>query len=127
MRLRRQSSSGDYTFGQNAANFLVDSAGNPEAVAQSIQTRLLLLQGEWFINTQSGVLYSTQILGKGTRGTYDQAFKTAILGTNGVTEIISYSSDLDHSTRTLTVAAVVNTIYGPITVVTPLSVGQAPN
>lgn len=127
MRLRRQSASGDYTFGQNSANFLVDSIGNPEAVAQSIQTRLLLLQGEWFINIQSGVPYSTQILGKGTAGTYDEAFKQAILGTNGVTQIIDYSSVLDHRKRILMVTATVETIYGPITVVIPLSVGQAPN
>lgn len=117
---------GDYTFGQGSANFLVDAPQSPVAVTQSIQTRLKLLQGEWFVNTQAGVPYATQILGKGTRGTYDQAFKSAILGTNGVISIPTYASELDHAKRILTVTALVNTIYGPITVVTPLSVGQAP-
>ena len=126
MRYRRLSASGDYTFGQNAANFLVDIIGNPEAVAQSIATRLRLLQKEWFINTQSGVPYATEVLGKGTRGTYDQAIKTTILGTNGVSAIADYLSQLDHPKRTLTITATVATIYGPLTIVTPLSVGQAP-
>ena len=121
MRYRALSATGDYTFGQSAANFLVDAPSNPVATAQSILTRLKLLQGEWFINTQAGTPYATQILGKGTKPTYDQAIKTVILGTNGVSSLVSYSSQII-SPRSLQINAVVNTIYGPVTVTTSLSV-----
>jgi hypothetical protein len=120
MRYRALSSTGDYTFGQSAANFLVDSTGDPVALAQSILTRLKLLQGEWFVNILSGVPYATFVLGKGTKPYYDQVIKSVILLTAGVTQINSYSSVLAH--RSLSINAVVSTIYGPITIITPLSV-----
>ena len=116
-RVRALSATGDYTFGQSAANFLVNSDAE---IAQNISTRLKLLEGEWFLDVTSGTPYATEILGKGTRPYYDQAIKARILGTTGVTEITSYSSSLKN--RTLTVTATVSTIYGPVTVVTPLSV-----
>lgn len=116
-RVRALSEDGDYTFGQSAANFLVNSSAE---IAQRVGTRLRLLEGEWFLDTTSGTPYSTLVLGKGTRPYYDQAIKARILGTTGVTEITEYSSSLVN--RTLSVTARVSTIYGPITVVTPLSV-----
>ena len=118
MRYRALSSSGDYTFGQSGANFLVNDAAS---VAQSIRTRLLLLEGEWFLDVTSGTPYATDILGKGTQALYDAALRARILGTQGVNSIISYSSELKK--RTLTVTSTVDTIYGPITVITPLTVG----
>jgi hypothetical protein len=78
------------------------------------------MQGEWFLDITEGTPYSTQILGKGTKPYYDQAIKARILGTQGVTEIVEYSSSLIN--RALSVTARVSTIYGPITVITPLSV-----
>lgn len=116
-RVRALSATGDYTFGQGVANFLVNS---PAEIAQNILTRLRLLEGEWWLDVTSGTPYSTLILGKGTRPYYDQALKSRILGTTGVTAIVSYSSDLKN--RTLSVSATVSTIYGPIPVVTSLSV-----
>lgn len=129
MRVRALSNSGDYTFGQSGANFLINDAA---AVAQVIGTRLLLMQGEWFLNTADGTPYSTQILGKGTKALYDAAIQARILGTQGivngarvnlVNQILSYSSI--QKNRVLTVTCTVNTIYGPITVVTPLTVGPS--
>lgn len=117
MRYRALDANGDYTFGQSAANFLVN---NSLLVAQAIRTRLLLMQGEWFLDKTEGTPYSTQILGKGTRSLYDQAIKTRILGTQGVNQIVNYSSNLNN--RVLTVNALVNTIFGPVTVVTALSI-----
>lgn len=116
-RYRRLSATGDFTFGQGAANFLVDDA---EMIRQMLQTRLLLMAGEWFLDITEGTPYSTLILGKGTKPYYDQAIKARILGTYGVTEIADYSSTLKN--RSLAVNCKVNTIYGPIVVVTPLSV-----
>lgn len=113
MRYRTLDSNSDYTFGQNSANFLADS---PAAVAQAIQTRLKLIQGEWFLDQTAGTPYNTQILGAGTESTRDLAVQTVILETQGVTEIVDYASYLDPSSRQFTVAATVNTQYGQITI-----------
>jgi len=69
------------------------------------------MQGEWFLDQTAGTPYDTQILGAGTQATYDQALQEVILNTQGVVEIQEYSSLLD-SDRSLTVSALINTIYG---------------
>lgn len=113
MRYRTLDANGDYTLGQNGANFLVDS---PAAVAQAIQTRLKLIQGEWFLDQTAGTPYNTQILGAGTEATRDLAVQTVILETQGVTEIVDYASFLDPATRQFTAAATVNTQFGQTTI-----------
>lgn len=119
MRYRALSPDGDYTFGQGRANFLADS---PACVAQSVLTRLLLWQGEWFVDTTEGTPWLTQILSanlKNTKPLYDRAIRTRVLQTPGVTGIADYSSDLDDQTRALTVTMVIDTAYGrlpPLTV-----------
>jgi hypothetical protein len=113
MRYRTLTPEGDYSFGEAGQNFLVDS---PAAVAQAIQTRLKLIQGEWFLDQTAGTPYNTQILGAGTEATRDLAVQTVILETQGVTEIVDYASHLDPSTRAFTVAATVNTQYGQTTI-----------
>lgn len=113
MRYRALDASGDMTFGQSQANFLVNS---PAAVAQAVQTRLGLLTGEWFLDTTEGTPYMTEVVGTGTQQIYDQAIKARILGTQGAASITSYSSSLDPITRKLTVSATVLTIYSSQTV-----------
>lgn len=113
MRYRKQSATGDYTFGQGQQNYYIN---NREAVAQAIKTRLLLLQGEWFLDVESGTPYSTAILGVNTQATRDLAIKNRILKTLGVLELKSYSSQVNE--RNFTVQATVKTIYGP----TPIEV-----
>jgi hypothetical protein len=113
MRYRALSASGDYTFGQGTKNFLVNS---PDAVAQAVITRLKLLAGEWFLDITEGTPYSTEVLGTGTRDTYDEAVRDRILGTEGVLEITGYSSTYSGETRNLTVSATISTIYGETTI-----------
>ena len=113
MRYRRLSPTGDYVFGQGPGEFLVDS---PDAVAQAISTRLKLWQGEWFLDSQAGTPYNTQVLGYGTQKVYDAAIQTVILNTTGVNQIVSYSSSLNSTTRELDIVATVATIYGPTTI-----------
>ena len=109
MRYRALSSSGDYTFGQSQANFLVNS---PAAVGQSVTTRLKLWLGEWFLNTKAGTPWLTQVLGKNTQSLYDTAIRTVVLQTFGVTSIDDYTSTLDTQKRSLAVSMTINTIYG---------------
>lgn len=112
MRYRALDADGDMAFGSGQANFLINSS---EAVAQSVLTRLQLHRGEWFLDTKDG-LPLREVLGSGTRPTYDNAIRKRILGTTGVTQITSYSSTLID--RRLTVQASLDTVYGPITVKT---------
>jgi hypothetical protein len=115
MRYRALSSDGDYTFGQGNANFLINS---PEAVAQSVLTRLKLAQGEWFLDVNEGTPYATQILGKTTQSQRDAAIRSRILGTLGVNSILQYSSVVVD--RIYNVTATIDTIFGPTTVTTSL-------
>jgi hypothetical protein len=111
MRYRKLDASGDYTFG-TGADFHVNTA---DTVAQAISTRLKLWRGEWFVDQTDGTPYLEEVLGKRTRSP-DIAIKQRILGTLGVTEIQTFTSSYDGTTRRFAVSATVQTIYGPVTV-----------
>jgi hypothetical protein len=112
MRYRRLDENGDALFGRSQLDFLVDT---PETVTQAVRTRLGLLRGQWFLDTEEG-LNTSQILGYGTQSTYDWAIRERILGTQGVTEITAYDSQFDPDSRALTVQATISTQYGTTTV-----------
>lgn len=109
MRYRKLTTTGDFTFGAGATEYLVDS---PDCVAQAVLTALLLHQGEWFLDVTVGVPWETEVIGYGTRALYDAAIKAAILGVQGVNSIISYSSFLDTVKRALSITATIETIFG---------------
>jgi hypothetical protein len=111
MRYRKLSATGDFVLGPGA--FYVNS---PDAVAQAVLTRLNLHQAEWFVDITDGTPWGTQILGKRNGRNYDAALRQRILGTQGVQEILSYSSTYNGNTRTLTVNATLSTIYGTTTI-----------
>lgn len=113
MRYRTLDKNGDYVVGHGVQEFLHNT---PAAVGQAVQTRLLLEQGEWFLDVTEGTPYATEILGEDTKPTYDDAIRDRILGTEGVTEITNYSSILDPVARALTVTATISTVYGSTTV-----------
>lgn len=128
MRYRKLDAAGDYVFGQGQSNFYVDQ---PEAAAQAVQTRLLLVTGEWFLDVTEGTPYSTQILGKDTVPLYDAAIKQRILGTSGIVDgslqpvisgIPEYSSSLVGQTRALSVGATLTTIFSETTIALAASV-----
>lgn len=109
MRYRRLDENGDMVFGSGLADFLVDS---PEAVAQSIKTRLGLHTGQWFLNRSEGTDWETRVLGKYTGDTRDLTIRSRILETPGVLRLESYGSSLFPNTREFDVSVVVDTIYG---------------
>jgi hypothetical protein len=113
MRYRTLSPTGDYTFGQNGTNFLVNS---PEAVAQAVKTRLAISVGEWFLDLTYGTPYQSKILGAGRVSTYDAAIQDVILNTQGVKGISQYSSKVDPNTRAASVFVVIDTQYGSASV-----------
>ena len=113
MMYRKLDANGDYTMGDRKA-FLVNS---PEAVAQAIMTRLKLLLGEWFVDTSDGTPWATEVLTKRSVGrSPDAVIKQRILDTQGVTEIVEFTSNFDGNSRRLSINATVNTIYGQATI-----------
>lgn len=117
MRYRRLDQNGDYTFGQGSANFWTNV---PNGVAQSVQTRLGLWTGEWFLDNTEGTPYATEILGYNTQPLYDMAIKARILATNGVTVIDEYSSSFNPATRALTINALsIVTVYSKTPIPVP--------
>jgi hypothetical protein len=111
MRYRALDADGDYQFGPGTP-WLVNS---PPTVAQAIRTRLGLLRKTWFLDDRVG--FDTElVLGNNTQTTRDQEVQRIINETPGVREITVYSSNVDPSTRAFTVEAVVDTIYGSITI-----------
>jgi hypothetical protein len=112
MRYRALDVNGDYSFGHGQDDFLTDSPG---CVGQAVYTRLKLMQGEWFLDKTVGMPYATQVFIEGGRFTADRAAQATILGTQGVTELAAYVSDIDPA-RNWTVGTIVNTQYGQVTV-----------
>lgn len=91
-------SSGDIVVEENDLA-LVDGA---EQVAQRLRTRLRLIQGEWFLDTEAGLPWFTDILGKNLDFDRTEAvLRREILSTPGVLEIASFSLDYDPQARTL--------------------------
>lgn len=72
------------------------------AVGQHVRQRLKTFKGEWFLDTEAGVPWLEQIMGK----RYDPALaeavvKAEILNTHAVTEITSFSVSFDYDLRNL--------------------------
>lgn len=115
MIYRRLDASGDYTFGQGKQDFLRDI----DAVGQAIMTRLKLLLEEWWEDTQDGLPLWQSILGAtGAKNTKiaDSLIRARIIGTENVTGISSFTSTFNRDTRAYRFLAVVDTVYGKVTV-----------
>ncbi len=111
MRYRTLSPTGDYTFGQGQLNFLINS---PEAVAQVVQTSLLLWLGEFYLDLTVGMPYPEGVLGKHSKDQADQTIIAYIESQQGVVDIENFSSTINPNNRKYTsVSGTLNTIYGP--------------
>jgi hypothetical protein len=102
----------DYIFGKGRTEFWENV---PAAVGQSVLSRLMLWQGEWFLDNTEGTPWLQEILSAGIKNTtplYDQAIKFRVLQTPHVTDVLDYSSNLNVTTRKLTVSMKLDTEYG---------------
>ena len=116
MRYRPLSPTGDFTLGQP---FLTNT---PQAVAQAIGTRLKLWLAEWFLDTTDGSDWDGQVLGERYGKAPDAMVKRRILGTTGVSSIVSYSGSFSGgAARTYNIQALVQTIYS----LTPISINES--
>ena len=116
MIYRKLDAAGDMMFGRGKADFW---RNQPEAVAQSIGTRLGLWLGQWFLDTGAGVPYETEVLGRYTESTRDPVLRDHILATQGVTGLAHYGSQHARDPRVFSVQAVVDTVYGPVQIKGP--------
>lgn len=108
MKVRRLDENHDMTFGQGLASLARDQ----EAVAQRVRTRLYMLKGEWFLNTDAGVPYLQEIT---TRPAdlflTESTIRATIADTEGVASINDFSMSYDGATRVLSIETTVSTIY----------------
>jgi len=109
-RVRKLDANGDYSFGQGEANFWINQV---EGVVQNVTTRLLLLEGEWWLDQTVGTPWSQEILGYSTAALRDVAIKTVILTTDNVTQLTQYNSSVNPSTRAFTVSGFILTPFSP--------------
>lgn len=108
MRVRALTETGDYSFGQGANNYLVNT---PQAVGQLVQTTLLLWQGEWFLDTLAGTPWLQQILGVfSLKSVVDMIIQGVITSVPGVTKIVNYNSTYV-TVRGLSIAATIDTAF----------------
>jgi hypothetical protein len=118
-------------FGRGPSDYLEDSAGNPIAIAQAIQTRMLLFRGEWWENIKDGLPLWQQILGQRikNKGIIDRILVDRIKGLRmpntrlAITSVLNVSSTHNSETREYKFNSVVNTVYGKL-VVTNASQGM---
>ncbi len=99
---------------------LVD--GN-ERVRQQMHIHLLTFQGEWYLNTNFGVPYFENVLGKQIdRALIESVIKAEIMKVADVLEITSFEMEIDASVRSLTVEFSVMTTFGVLDTTELLSV-----
>lgn len=98
----------------------LDSSGNlaivtdADAVAQHARQRVKTYQGEWFLDTEAGIPWIENILGRVYNPELAEALVTAeIVATDGVTGILGVSTSLSRKVRGLELnSAEITTIYG---------------
>lgn len=88
-----------------------------EEVAQTIKTRLRLYLGEYFRNINDGTPWWESILGKkGSLASKETIIKNRIIRTNGVKQLVAFSTDFNIDTRVYSISAVVLTDFGETTI-----------
>ena len=112
MKYRRHTSSGDYSFGQGGLEYL----SGQSAVAQAVKTKLRLLTGEWWEDTEDGLpLFQRILLTRGTEdglALVDLIVKDRIMDTPHVRQVTSYQSRFDREKRQYSADIVIDTEYG---------------
>jgi hypothetical protein len=112
MRVRAIDNTGDWTFGAGLSNYRSANA----AVAQCIQTRLLSFLGDCFFDLDAGIDWLNFLGGSKSQLAVNLAVSARILNTNSqginvVVGLLQLSINLNSTTRTLSIAYQVQSIY----------------
>lgn len=105
----------DPIYGNGAAAFLTDI----DAVAQIIKTRLLLFQGEWWMDLTDGLPLFQSILGTSNpnkQTAIADLIRDNIQNAPFVTDVSEIESKFDSASRQFTFICYVNTVFGSLTV-----------
>jgi hypothetical protein len=112
--VRKLDANHDPIYGNGVADFLTDL----DAVAQLIDTSLLLLQGEWWNNLSVGLPLFQQIIGTSGVGNNPQIaallIQQTILEVPYVNSLSNVTLDYVPSTRSFTYSAIVYTAFGKV-------------
>ena len=112
MKIRKVDNNGDMVFGQPNDYYDNDING----VALLILDRLNLWLGTWFANTNEGMPYFEDMLGKKNIAYIESLIRMTILETTGVTGMERFECYFNNNTRNLIVEALVTTQYGNVTI-----------
>lgn len=80
-----------------------------DEIAQTLDTRLKTITGEFFLDTNYGIPYWDTIQNANNISVLNVAMKNTILGTTGVVSILDFTSNLDTQSRTYTISYTVTT------------------
>lgn len=112
MKYRRLSLDRDYVFGFGNNCFVSGS----DAVAQAIQTKLKMFQGDYWENLEDGLPFFQEIAGEKNVSAIDLLYQSRVLEVPNVTGIESFSSSL--ADRQYTATMTVTTSFGTTVEVT---------
>lgn len=113
MICRRQDENFDYVFGGGQNDFL----SGVEAVAQAINTKLLLFTNEWWERLNEGLPMWTSMLGSRTpKEILDRIIIDRIMSTPNVKSMSNMSSTYDSSIRKYSFVCSVDTNFGTLTI-----------
>lgn len=86
---------------------------NLDPLLQQLKVSLNIYKGEWFVDTLTGVPYTTEFLADKNNKTFiDTYLQNYIRNINGVDKILKYTSVFDDSSRGLTITFSVLTTDG---------------
>ncbi|OWO79302.1 hypothetical protein B5C26_21230 [Photorhabdus luminescens] len=108
MRVRRLDNNHDWTFGNSRSDYATKS----EAIAQSVQTRLLSLRNDWFLNPDHGVGWFNYLRKNPNLMTMESELKSTVLNTSGVHEITHFDIKINVDSRKSTIEVTYIDIYG---------------
>jgi len=88
-----------------------------EQISQNLKIRLLFFAGEWYLDTNMGVPYYSDIFLKSPNVQHvDSVFKSVILDVKGVLDLLAYESNFDPRLRKFTINFTANTSEGVVTI-----------
>jgi hypothetical protein len=93
--------------------------GGLESIAQSLRTRLSFFRGEWFLDEFFGVPYFQSVLGKFPLAGVREVFRTIIVDTPGVLDILSLELRPSGTPRAFRLEFKVSTDLGELALVVP--------
>jgi hypothetical protein len=103
---------GDLFVAADGRAALTDDASG-ETTAQHVRIRLRMFKGEWFLNKALGIDYIGQVFVKNPNmAAIASIFKNTILGTPGVSSIVTYNQTFNPATRSLLVVTTILTTSG---------------